>query len=95
MGSENLEQDRLLSLQMNARQALDMKRPDLALKYYDKGLQILQHHALPEQEAIFFSGRGDALRGLHRCAEAEQAWHQACQSGRKTDCQRQCVRKAQ
>lgn len=92
VGSENLNQDRLLALQLNAQQALEQKRPDLALKYYDQGLKLLVNQSLPEQAALFFQGRGNALAALQRCQEAEQAWRRACQLGNRDACLRHCAK---
>jgi len=90
LGSENLQADKLLSLQINAQDALEQKRPDLALKYFDKALKTLGDSNDKARAAVFHEGRGLALSGLKRCPEAQKEWKEACQLGRQEACKRTC-----
>lgn len=54
-GGAQLTQDRLISLEAKASQALQYERPDLALKYYDKAIRTAQRAERPQQVRHFQS----------------------------------------
>lgn len=86
-GGEQLQQDKILAAELQGREALNQKRPDLALIYFDKGLKALGEAPLKPQRAKLQAGRGEALKALKRCPEASQAWAEACRLGNTPACQ--------
>ncbi|PKL77496.1 MAG: hypothetical protein CVV27_05300 [Candidatus Melainabacteria bacterium HGW-Melainabacteria-1] len=89
-GGEQLQQDKLLASELQGQQALDQKRPDLALKYFDKALGALNNTPESPLRGKLQSSRGEALRALGRCEEARQAWAEACRLGQSGACKLSC-----
>jgi len=89
-GGEQLQQDKALAAEIEAKEALLQKRPDLALIYYDKGLKALHDVSNSPMITRFYSGRGEALAQLNRCPEAQKAWALACKQGDQVACKAVC-----
>lgn len=89
-GGAQLQQDKALAAEIEARQALAQKRPDLALIYFDKALKAVQDLPQNPLQGSLQAGRGEALAELGRCPEAREAWQKACQSGQKSVCAAVC-----
>ncbi|MGE3727461.1 MAG: hypothetical protein AB7I41_18015 [Candidatus Sericytochromatia bacterium] len=89
-GGEQLQQDKALAAEIEAKEALIQKRPDLALVYFDKGLKALKEVPNSPMLIRFHSGRGEALAQLKRCPEAQKAWAAACKLGDQVACKATC-----
>lgn len=87
-GGEQLQQDKALAAGIQGREALSQKRPDLALKYFDKGLKVLGDGT--PQRGPLLAGKADALLALGRCPDARTAWSEACRLGQLEACKRKC-----